>query len=339
MAKELVSIIIPVYQSVKYLERAVLSILAQTYRPIEVLLVDDGSEKRVGMICDKLAKKYEEVKVFHREHLGVSAARNYGIEQAKGKYIQFVDADDVICANMTEQLVDTLQENHTYMSVCGYEVKNGQKSRKERIWEKADFTGVVGTEKLYEIVKSDVLSVVWNKLYIRERIRHKFDESLILCEDSVFCTEYFLDNPRLAICPKILYRYYLNSENMQLKGQRVSGYKGIKKYYFRNKKLIKEIKNKSRQRDAEMHIAKVFFYGVYTYIFEALPYSGLGRVEKVALLESIMRDRIYKKAVFNIKKLYWKEKCYKFASRLQSGKLMYLMIYFRKCLLDVRKNA
>lgn len=339
MAKELVSIIIPVYQSAQYLERAVLSVLAQTYRPIEVLLIDDGSGDRTGSLCDKLAEKYKEVQVFHREHLGVSAARNYGIGQATGKYIQFVDADDEVCEDMTELMVGAIQKNRAYMAVCGYEVTDGRKRRKECVWEKAGFTGGASTEKLYEIVKADLLSVVWNKLYIRERIRHKFDESLILCEDSVFCTEYFIDNPRIAICSKILYRYHLNCENICAKGKRVSGYEGIQKYYFRNRKLVKGILNKSQQKEAGMHIRKVFFYGVYTYIFETLPYSGLRRAEKVALLESIMRDRIYKKIISGLNKLYWKEKCYKLASELRSGNLLYFMICCRKCLLNIRKNA
>lgn len=338
MSKELVSIIIPVYQSAKYLERAVLSVLAQTYRPIEVLLVDDGSGDKTGKVCDRLAQKYEEVQVFHREHLGVSAARNYGLCQAKGKYVQFVDADDEVCADMTEQLVNTLQRSHAYMSVCGYEVADGKAYRKECVWEKAGFTGEAGTEKLYGIVKSDLLSVVWNKLYIRERIRHKFDEALMLCEDSVFCTEYFMDNPRLAICPKVLYCYHLNRDNMRAKGKRVFGYEGIEKYFFRNRRLVKGILNKAQQKEARMHIRKVFFYGVYTYIFEAMPYSGLRREEKTALLESVMREETYQKVLSDIKKLYWKEKCYKLASDLQSGNLMYFMICCREYLLRIRKK-
>lgn len=339
MSKELVSIIMPVYQSGKYLKRAVLSVLSQTYRPIEILLIDDGSDCRTGAICDRLAQKYAEVQVFHRKHLGVSSARNYGLSQAKGKYIQFVDADDEVCDNMTELLVDTLEKNQVYMAVCGYDVMEGQRYKEEHIWKENDFKGGFGTEKLYEIVKGDLLSVIWNKLYIKERIKHGFDESLMICEDSVFCTEYFIDNPRMALCNQILYRYHLNAGNMRGKGKRVFGYAGIKRYYLRNRKLVKGILNKSQQKKAKMHINKVFFYGVYTYIFEALPYSGLRRAEMITLLESIMREPTYQKIVSDIKHLYWKEKCYKLASKLQSGKLMYFMICCRKSLLDVRKRA
>ncbi len=333
MQNELVSIIIPVYQSAKYLERTVLSVLAQTYRPIEILLIDDGSTDSGKEICDKLAKQNKEVSVFHKEHRGVSAARNYGIQKAKGKYIQFVDADDEVLPGMIVKLVQAIQSSGAYVAVCGYEIIEKSRIKKECILELHNTARIFEKRNVYEIIKNNLLSVVWNKLYVRENIRHFFNEELVLCEDSVFATQYFRDNPRMVYCSEILYRYHQNSDHCRVKGRRVLGYTGIKAYYLNNLKLIKEITNKTKRTDALQHIRKVFFYGVYTYIFEALPYSGLRRDEAVALAESVMRDKVYIKNIYGLKKLYFKEKCYRFASKVQSGRLLYFLICCRKGLL------
>lgn len=338
MQKELVSIVIPVYQSARYLQRAVDSVLAQTYRPIEILLIDDGSTDQSGKLCDRLARKHAEITVYHREHKGVSAARNYGISQAQGKYIQFVDSDDEAMPNMTELMVMALQRSRAYMAVCGYEIIEKDTKRQQSFEHIPYVSKAISTERLYDIVKYDLLSVTWNKMYVRERIRHLYDETLLLCEDSVFCTEYFMDNPKVTICPELLYRYHQKDGNLNLRGCRIWGYPGIKKYYARNRRLVQGILNKSQQKDAKKHIDRVFFYGVYTYIFEAMPYSGLRRAERIAFLESIMRDEVYQAVVPGLKKLYCKELCYKIASTMQNGSLLHFMIQCRKCFISKGKK-
>lgn len=101
MENKLLSVIVPVYKVEQYLERCVDSIIAQTYRPLEIILVDDGSPDNSGRICDKLAERYPEVSSFHKQNGGVSSARNYGIEKAKGEFITYVDSDDYLADNKT----------------------------------------------------------------------------------------------------------------------------------------------------------------------------------------------------------------------------------------------
>lgn len=331
--KALVSIIVPVYQAVSVLDRTIESLLAQTYRPIEILLVDDGSTDGSGKICDLYAEQYDEIRVFHQNHAGVSHARNCGIKAAKGKYIQFTDADDEVLPSMVAKLVQALQCSGAYMAVCGYEIMEEHRIKKVYISEFHNDAYVFEQCNVYEIIKNNFLSVVWNKLYVRERIQHFFNEELVLCEDSIFATQYFRDNPSMVYCPEILYRYRQNSDHWRIKGSRVSGYTGIKIYYFNNLKLVKKIRNKSKRMDALQHIRKVFFYGVYTFIFEALPYSGLRYNEAIALAESVMKDKVYIKNICALKKLYFKEKCYRFASKVKSGRLLYFLLFCRKLLL------
>ena len=99
------SIIIPAYNVVSYLEDCIESIMTGTYQDFEILLIDDGSVDGTGSLCDRFAEKYSVIQVFHTTNSGLSNARNLGIDHASGQYIGFVDADDVVAPNMFEALV------------------------------------------------------------------------------------------------------------------------------------------------------------------------------------------------------------------------------------------
>ena len=102
----LISVIVPVYNIEKYIERCVRSICVQTYKNLEILLVDDGSTDGSGEICERLAKEDERIRVFHKENGGSSSARNLGIREAKGEYLGFIDSDDYIEPDMYELLAE-----------------------------------------------------------------------------------------------------------------------------------------------------------------------------------------------------------------------------------------
>ena len=99
-----ISVIVPVYNTEKYLHRCVDSILAQTFTDFELLLIDDGSTDSSGAICDEYAQKDSRVRVFHKENGGVSSARNLGLDKAKGKWVTFVDSDDWIKESFLNKL-------------------------------------------------------------------------------------------------------------------------------------------------------------------------------------------------------------------------------------------
>ena len=116
---EKISIIIPVYKVENYLEKCIDSILCQTYRNLEVILVDDGSPDKCGEICDRYAAKDNRVKVIHKKNAGVARARNDGIDIATGDYISFIDSDDWIAENAYEVLYNGLKEYNADCSVGG----------------------------------------------------------------------------------------------------------------------------------------------------------------------------------------------------------------------------
>lgn len=127
-----ISIIVPVYNVEKYLNKCVDSILNQTFRDFELILVDDGSPDKSGAICDQYAKKDTRVRVIHKKNGGLSDARNAGIDVAKGKYLGFIDSDDYIAEDMYELLYTNIIKEEANLSICGiYHVYEGKEPRKK----------------------------------------------------------------------------------------------------------------------------------------------------------------------------------------------------------------
>ena len=110
----IISVIVPVYNVEKYLNRCIDSILAQTFSDFELLLIDDGSKDKSGEICDQYAEKDDRIKVLHKENGGASAARNTGIDHAVGEYIMFADSDDYIGRNMLESLLGLIERQNDW---------------------------------------------------------------------------------------------------------------------------------------------------------------------------------------------------------------------------------
>ena len=115
-----VSVIVPIYNVEKYLERSVRSILKQSYDNLEVILVDDGSPDNCGNICDALAKEDKRIRVIHKENGGLSDARNAGLDIATGDYIVFVDSDDHISPDFIDILMKEVDENDADVAMCSY---------------------------------------------------------------------------------------------------------------------------------------------------------------------------------------------------------------------------
>lgn len=125
--KAKISIIVPVYNVEKYIDRCIQSILAQTYTNFELILVDDGSPDKCGKICDEYAKKDMRIKVIHKKNGGLGDARNCGLSIATGEYIGFIDSDDYIESDMYEKLINACIEKKSDIAVCGrYDVVDGK---------------------------------------------------------------------------------------------------------------------------------------------------------------------------------------------------------------------
>lgn len=201
-----VSIIVPVYKAEGVLARCIDSILQQSYTFWELLLIDDGSPDKSGLLCDEYAQKDSRIKVFHTTNGGVSKARNFGISKAKHSWITFVDADDTISTNYLEYMVD---------KACDADlVFVGT--------QEIDHNGVVYREKLLksptertlleQYFNSGFARSVWGKLFWKEIIEHNqiyFDENIRYGEDSDFTFHYLRYTEKIQYVNASLYQYYI----------------------------------------------------------------------------------------------------------------------------------
>lgn len=187
------SIIVPVYKVEKYLPRCIDSILAQTFGDFELILIDDGSPDGCGRICDEYAKKDKRIVVIHQKNMGVSAARNAGLDIARGRYIGFVDSDDWIEPQMYEVMMDAIRENGADMAVCGvrYADEDGKFTRADMLSE-----GVYSRDGLLE----DVFAMpnrlgggCCNKVFDASKIASvRFKVGMTIAEDALYLFDCFM---------------------------------------------------------------------------------------------------------------------------------------------------
>ncbi len=208
---EKVSVIIPVYNSENQIEACLDSILKQTYTNIEIICINDGSLDNTQNRLEEYSKKDSRIIIVNKENSGASTSRNIGIERSTGKYITFVDSDDTIEENMIEVLMNELAEKESEIVLCNFyyvtnnRIKNKASKRKSFINRK-EFL-----KKFHNYYTKTLINPPWNKIYIKDKIKHNFDSSLILGEDLDFNIKYFNGIERVAIVDEYLYNYKINN--------------------------------------------------------------------------------------------------------------------------------
>ncbi|WP_293986131.1 glycosyltransferase [uncultured Megasphaera sp.] len=205
------SVIIPVYNSEAYLRQTLASVLAQTYENLEVLAIDDGSPDGSLAICREFAQKDARLQVFHKENGGVSSARNFGLERAKGEYIAFLDGDDCIDPEMYAVMISVLEETGADLVDCRV-VK--ERSYTPQPYEKG--TVEVSSKPLeYLSKKGYFIDSSLNKVYRRELIgATRFDESISYSEDKLFVTEVIFKAKKMALVSNVFYHYIQHGDSL-----------------------------------------------------------------------------------------------------------------------------
>ena len=187
----LISVIIPVYNSEKYLRACLDSVINQTYKHLDIILINDGSTDQSGYICDEYAKKDSRIKVIHQNNQGVSAARNKGMSEIKGDYVSFIDADDTLDLDMYELLYMLILKYKADIAHCGYKHIVGDEVRF------VHDTKTIHVQRQNEALKCLIggrlfVGSLWNKLYSVKLLKNiKFDESIKINEDILFNFEVF----------------------------------------------------------------------------------------------------------------------------------------------------
>ena len=284
---QLISIIIPVYNVEYFLPKCLDSVMKQTYRDFEVLLIDDGSTDESARICDEYASKYECCRVFHRQNAGVAASRNIGLSQARGKYIVFLDSDDYIEKELMAKVYEQM-ETQKY-DICSYsarrvdEVGNhlydiyfvdmitglqfDDESRDLFLWKKF-LQYKTGWECCFHVFRRDII----------EQNQIRFDEKLRYAEDLIFTFEYMLYVERWIKIPDVLYDYTLRNGSATKELDRKEMVDGIMYYAFLR------IRERLKKKDSDRYRAKrisLFYAALLHYFYPIFAKNvGIRRVRK-----------------------------------------------------------
>lgn len=213
-----ISVIVPVYNAEAYLHRCVDSILTQTYTNFEILLINDGSTDRSGAICDEYATLDSRVNVFHKTNGGVSSARNQGLDNAKGKWITFVDADDWIESNFLKILYDSIKG--VELVCCDFVLENTLIHYDKDHLQYRDYDTISLINLFNNNPASIILTAPWGKLFYREIIESKllrFDKNILGGEDTIFTYTYLFSVKNMRCVDNTTYHYWITGLGLSSK--------------------------------------------------------------------------------------------------------------------------
>ncbi len=231
MNEELISVVIPVYNVEKYIDKCVDSIINQTYKNLEIILVDDGSTDRSGQKCDEWAKIDSRIKVLHKQNGGLSDARNYGIKEANGVYIGFVDSDDYVDLEMYDILLSNLKKFDADISVCSRViVPENSNQQGIKLNEPLCFSSRDMIKDLF-VSNKYTLHAAWDKLYKRELFLNIEFPVGRLFEDAAIMYKVFESASKIVTTKAQLYYY-------------VQRYGSISNCDYNSKKVMHQFENR-----------------------------------------------------------------------------------------------
>ncbi len=291
----MVSVVIPVYNSEKSIERCANSVLNQDYQDLELILVNDGSKDNSGSMCDHIAELDSRVVVIHKENGGVSSARNLGIENSKGDFITFVDADDELVPNAITTALHYINKYNADVVTYGWNIvgKDEQSVCEE-----------------FEVINDDVENVLkkiltnysgygggypWNKLWRMDSFDNfpKFNTSLYYFEDLEWVVQALKKVKTIVVCPECLYKYYYNDASVThsalLTEKREIGY---------HNSIVTIIDDLSDYPELKIWFSNKYYPEVVNGIIGALKYN-------------YTKLKAYLKSVFNSNKIAVKASCQK----------------------------
>ena len=251
--KDLITVIVPVYNVEKYLEQCVNSILNQTYKNIEIILVDDGSKDKSGQLCNEFSNKYSQIKTIHKKNAGLGMARNSGLKIANGEYIAFVDSDDWLAPQALKNLYDSMTKFNCDYCKGGFQKVNDEGHVLfENINDFQLFEGTDAKRKLLPRLfgsapgKHDSINMsVWGCLFKHQIImKHNLrfpSERKLMSEDIVFDIDYMQYVKNACIISKSDYKYRQNAFSLS------TSYREDK--FIATKKLYKYLLNKMKALD------------------------------------------------------------------------------------------
>lgn len=283
-----VSVLVPVYNVEKYLEKCLDSIINQSLKEIEILLIDDGSTDKSGKICDDYAKKDNRIVVIHQENQGVSAARNRGIELAKGEYISFVDSDDLVDEKMLVVLYDKGEKYNLDLVMCdltkdrfGKIIKKEFELKRNEIIEKNNIIDFIKSYKNLFTV-NHIYAKIYKRSFLTENNIY-FPVGLNLQEDTVFVLETMIKANNLYCIKESYYNHIKRENSLTTKKYR----KDIHIYYNSAYLTVLDLYNKNNIKYLENELYDRIVLQMIMCMFN-INNSGLSAKEKESIFKEIV---------------------------------------------------
>lgn len=339
---ELVTVVVPIYNVEKYLERCILHIIHQTYRNLEIILVDDGSPDNCPQICDEYAARDPRIKVIHKQNAGLGMARNTGIEQATGEYICFFDSDDYIAPETIETCVAAAKEHRADLVVFGKEdvTPEGEKLGEcipcppKQIFSEGEIVTTLLPMSLCPNQRTgedwNIVHSAWNKLYSMSVIKRSgwrfVSEREIISEDYYSLTELYGHLKCVCVLDRVFYHYTVNNASLS-RSYKPDRFERIKAFY----KAMLSLSDKMAAKEVlEQSIKGITFgstIGAMKHIVASgLPfrtrYGELKKVVKDKTLQEIVKTTCYRGCNWQKKLLYW-------AVKHKLVWLCYLFVYLK----------
>ena len=255
MKEPLISVIVPVYNSEKYLDQCNTSIVNQSYNNLEIIYVDDGSSDNSGVILDEFAKKDDRITVIHKENGGVSSARNKALDIMKGEYVTFIDSDDYVDKDYILSLYNNLIKTDADISICIFEEVDEKGNHIS--YERSGEAITVNVDDNYDLFsyyagkRTCVMLIKTSLFKVEPPIR--YDASLIIGEDKLVFNQLLVRCKKISYSPDALYKYVRHSESAMRSGFNEKKYSvieahkkiaevyknsGYKKLYLKSKEML-----------------------------------------------------------------------------------------------------
>ena len=272
MEENLVSIIVPVYNVENYIDDCVKSLVSQTYKNIEIILIDDGSTDKSGGICDEYALDYDRVKVFHKENGGLSDARNYGLTKIEGEYVCFVDSDDYVEPNFVYELMSAVEKYSVDIACVRW------KATKATEQLKIPCTGETKLLDSQTVLKEMVSPIdygitvsVWDRIYKRDIIAGLSFPKGKCYEDILFSTNAIIRANKIAYIDKELYVYRVRVGSITRPTEGLLDKRIITDKLFHEMKQIELVKDKGFL-DVYQYYRLLYYYEILS-VYVSNPYE------------------------------------------------------------------
>ncbi len=295
MEEELISVIVPVYNVEKYLQRCINSLINQTYKNLEIILINDGSEDKSGELCDKYKNIDPRIKVIHKKNQGLGFARNTGLENATGKYISFIDSDDYIKENMLEKMYKYIKSDKSDTVLC-----NICDIEEEAICIKEDISNNVLLRMIGANYsgKNYIGMSVWRGLYSKEIIEDNnirfYSEREYISEDIIFDFNYYRYSKRVTLLKDYLYIYCTNNESSLTKKYKNNRFQMYKKLYIKEKELINSL---NLCEEANERLNNTFYWNILVCLKQEIKYKPNGYKKNI---KKILEDKTLVKVLSEI---------------------------------------